>query len=65
MERLQKIIRLRDLPNYVGLRRTQIDELVRKGEFPRPIKLSDTGRARGWLESEVWAWQQERLAKRK
>jgi prophage regulatory protein len=64
MERLQRIIRLRDLPDYVGLKRTQIDELIKRGEFPKSVPLSDTGRARGWLESELLTWQAERLAAR-
>jgi prophage regulatory protein len=63
-ERLNRIIRKKDLPNYVGLQRTQIELLVERGEFPRPVPLSDSGRAIGWLEHEVWAWQQQRLAKR-
>jgi prophage regulatory protein len=64
MEHLNRIIRERDLPQYVGLRRTQIAQLIAAGEFPRPIRLSDTGRAKGWLEHEVALWQQSRLAKR-
>jgi prophage regulatory protein len=62
--RLHRIVRRRGLPQYVGLQKSQIDELVRKGEFPRPIPLSDTGRAVGWIEDELAAWQQQRLAKR-
>ena len=61
---LHRIIRLRELPTWVGLQRSQIDELIRAGEFPAPIRLNDTGRAKGWLESEVVAWQQKRIAKR-
>jgi predicted DNA-binding transcriptional regulator AlpA len=61
---LHRIIRQRDLPAFVGLQRTQIDELIKKGEFPQPIPLSDGGRAKGWLEDEVAAWQRQRLAKR-
>jgi prophage regulatory protein len=64
VERLNKIIRKKDLPNYVGLQRTQIELLIERGEFPRPVPLSDSGRAIGWLEHEVWAWQQARLAAR-
>jgi predicted DNA-binding transcriptional regulator AlpA len=48
----------------VGLKRTQIQELIARGEFPRPVPLSDSGRAIGWLEHELVAWQQRRLAKR-
>jgi prophage regulatory protein len=61
---LHKVIRLRDLPDFVGLKRTQIDALISEGEFPKPIKLNDAGRAKGWLEHELIAWQQERIAKR-
>ena len=63
-KRLNRLIRPRDLPDYVGLRRTQITELVKTGEFPRPISLSDGGRAVAWLEAEIVAWQALRLAKR-
>ena len=63
-ERLNRIIRKKDLPNFVGLQRTQIELLIERGEFPKPVPLSDSGRAIGWLEHEVWAWQQSRLVKR-
>ena len=62
--KLLRIIRLRDLPDFVGLKRTQIDALIVKGEFPKPIKLSDNGRAKGWLEHELIDWQQARIAAR-
>jgi len=61
---LHRIVRRRDLSQFVGLQRSQIAELIKKGEFPGPIPLSDTGRAVGWLEDELAAWQRQRLAKR-
>ena len=61
---LHRIIRLRELPTWVGLQRSQIDELISNGEFPKPIKLNDTGRAKGWLEHEIIEWQQKRIKKR-
>jgi prophage regulatory protein len=61
---LHKIIRRRDLPEFTGLQRTQLSELIARGEFPRPIPLSDSGRAVGWLWHEVVGWQRQRLAKR-
>jgi prophage regulatory protein len=64
MERLHRIVRRRELPQFVGLQRTQIDELIKRGEFPKPVPLNDTGRAVGWLEDEVAAWQRQRLAAR-
>jgi prophage regulatory protein len=59
-----RIIRRRDLPKYVGLQRTQIAELIKSGEFPKPISLSDNGRSVGWVEDEVISWQRQRLSKR-
>lgn len=63
-KRPDRIIRRHELDQFVGLRRTQIDCLIDKGEFPRPFKLSDTGRAVGWLEGEIVEWQRQRAAKR-
>lgn len=34
-------------------------KLIKDGEFPKPIKL---GRSSRWLESEVEAWLQQRIA---
>ena len=62
--RLNRMFRLRDLPAFVGLRRTQIGELIKTGEFPKPITLSDTGRAVAWLETDLLAWQNARIAAR-
>jgi prophage regulatory protein len=61
---LSRMIRLADLPQYVGLRRTQISELIKSNQFPKPISLNDTGRAKAWLESEIRDWQNSRIAKR-
>jgi predicted DNA-binding transcriptional regulator AlpA len=62
--RLNKLYRLRDLPQFVGLRRTQIAELIKAGQFPKPILLSDSGRAVAWLEDDLIAWQNARIAAR-
>jgi prophage regulatory protein len=61
---LNRMYRLRDLPQFVGLRRTQIGELIKAGAFPRPIPLSDSGRAVAWLETDIIAWQNARIAAR-
>jgi predicted DNA-binding transcriptional regulator AlpA len=62
--RLRRILRMRDLPPYVGLHKTQIGELVKAGQFPRPVPLSDTGIAVGWLEDDIISWQDARISKR-
>lgn len=59
-----RIIRRSDLHLYVGLKRTQVDELIKNGEFPKPVTLSDGGRAVGWLAHEIAQWQAMRIAKR-
>jgi prophage regulatory protein len=61
---LQELIRLADLPRFTGLQRTAIAELIKAGQFPKPIKLSDSGRAVAWVASEIAAWQAKRIAKR-
>ena len=62
--KLRTILRRDDVMRATGYRSTQLAELVKKGEFPRPIKLSDGGRAIGWFEDEVAAWQASREAAR-
>lgn len=61
-ETLHRIVRATELPDFTGLKRTQIDALIERGEFPRPVKLSV--RRKGWLVSELIAWQQRRIAAR-
>jgi prophage regulatory protein len=56
--------RLRDLPQFVGLQRTQIAELIKADKFPKPIPLSESGRAVAWLEADLIAWQASRIAAR-
>jgi prophage regulatory protein len=55
-----RTLRLRDVETKVGLRRSTIYSLAQQGQFPKPIKLSV--HASGWLESELDAWLNERLA---
>ena len=64
VEHIMRIIREKDIDAYCGLKRTQRAELIRRGEFPKPISLSEGGRARGYLESEVAQWQARRIARR-
>jgi len=57
---LQKLIRKKDLKHYCGLSRTAIEERVKAGTFPQPIKIGQRNIA--WLETELEAWQQEQIA---
>ena len=60
--RLQRIIRLRDLSDYCGLRRTAVEDLIKAGRFPKPVRLGE--RSMGWMEADLIRWQQERIAER-
>jgi prophage regulatory protein len=62
MQTLQRVIRKKQLPEFVGLRRTAIDDLIRAGKFPRPIPLG--ARTVGWLEADLIAWQVARIYER-
>ena len=58
----QRFIRLPQVKAMVGLGTTAIYDKIKKGEFPRQIKL---GRLSGWIESEVQDWiSQQILASR-
>jgi prophage regulatory protein len=62
--RLQRFIRKADLPDFTGLGRTKIYELIRADDFPKPVQVNDAGNMVAWLESELLAWQTERIASR-
>ena len=56
----EAILRFPAVQGRVSLSRTQIYELIARGDFPRQFKLSE--RASGWLASEVDAWIEQRIA---
>lgn len=53
-----KALRLPKVSEKVGLTKASIYRLLKEGKFPRPLELGD--RARGWLESDLDAWLEER-----
>jgi predicted DNA-binding transcriptional regulator AlpA len=58
--KLSRIIRKHKLPEYVGVERSAIEDMIEANEFPSPIKVNNSGRILGWLEDEIIAWQQSR-----
>jgi prophage regulatory protein len=44
----------------IGIKHTRIRELEDQGKYPKRIKISD--RANGWIESEIEAWIDQRVA---
>lgn len=55
-ERLNRVLRMRQLTAKVPYAPSTIYGLVAAGKFPAPFKLIPGDRAAGWLESEVDAW---------
>lgn len=56
-----RFLRLPDVLDRVGLKRSKFYAMVKKGEFPAPIKIGDTS---VWPDSEVREWQQQKMAAR-
>lgn len=50
--------------DMVGLKKSQIREKVAAGEFPKPIRLSTSGRAIGFLEHELEQYIDQRIRER-
>ena len=59
---MQRFLRRTDVQDFTGLPVSTLYELMDRGEFPKPIKLS--ARTVAWLENEVIEWQKVRIAER-
>lgn len=57
-----RLLRLEQVGEITGLRRSMVYQLEAEGGFPRRVKLA--ARAVGWVESEVRAWIAARIATR-
>ena len=53
-----KLLRFKELKTVVGLSRTSVWRLERRGEFPRRRQISRN--VVGWREDEVFAWLDSR-----
>ncbi len=56
------LIRLPQVQDIVPYSRSTIYSLIALGQFPAPVKLGP--RASAWVESEVIAWIESRIAQR-
>lgn len=56
----QSILRLPAVKARTGLSRSTIYLRVSEGAFPKPISLG--ARSVGWIDSEVAAWVEQRIA---
>lgn len=53
------LIRRGEVQARTGLARSTMYELIKRGDFPGPVKISE--RAVAWCEDEVQAWIDERI----
>jgi prophage regulatory protein len=53
-----KHLRRAAVESLTGLARSTLYDLMAKGQFPRPVKL--TGKAVAWPESQIVAWLAQR-----
>lgn len=60
-----RTLRMKDLPEKVGLRPSTIYALVAQGKFPAPFKLLPGGRAVGWLETTIDDWLDRQIERQK
>lgn len=51
----QRLLRLPEVSNMVGLRRSAIYKYVREGQFPAPIKVGE--RSVRWKVADLLAWR--------
>lgn len=54
-----RLLRLPQVMEMTGLRKTKIYELHAEGAFPRRVKI--TAHSVGWIEAEVQAWLARRV----
>jgi len=59
---MQRFMRRTAVELACGLPTSTLYELMERGQFPRPIKIS--ARTVAWLESDIIDWQQARIAER-
>ncbi|MCY4195487.1 MAG: AlpA family phage regulatory protein [Rhodobacteraceae bacterium] len=56
IEHVDRILRLPEVVRLTGLSGKQLERAENAGEFPCRRRLLKSGRAIGWLHSEVMAW---------
>lgn len=56
----QKILRLKTVQDSTGLSRSSIYAMLKNGNFPQSVKLSE--RSVGWYEADIQGWIASRQA---
>lgn len=56
-----RLIRLPDVLDRVGLKKTAVYKMIALDEFPSPVKM---GTSSAWVEQEITDWIQARVSER-
>lgn len=60
----KRLLKRPEVRERTSLSDSELYRQIAAGTFPRAIRLTPNGRAVAWLESEVEAWIESRLAER-
>lgn len=55
-------MRIKQVEAVTGLSKSSVYDLVKAGEFPRPVKIS--AHRSGWVKAEVDEWSRKRVEER-
>jgi len=58
-----RFLRLKEVLTICGKSRSSIYDAIKKGEFPKPVKLGANSSA--WINSEIEEWIQKCIAARR
>jgi len=58
-----RFIRIATVTDLTGIPRSSVYDLIKRGLFPAQLSLGG-GKSVAWLESDVIAWMNERIAAR-
>lgn len=59
-----RLLRLKDVIERTGLSRSYVYSLSAAGRFPQSVSIVPGGTSKGWVESEVQDWINQRIADR-
>lgn len=58
------LLRRNVVEQITGLSRSSIYQLMHDKEFPKPVKLSQTGKSVAWVSTEIYDWIAKRISER-
>lgn len=59
---MTQLLKLKTVTEITGISRSYIYALAQKGQFPKPVKLTE--RSSAWVASEIQDWIESRIQAR-